>query len=262
MAMKSVGLLALVLLGCTPPPSASAIDASAGPVSSPPSERANPATGPSASPAVSAPGRRVALPDAGGERYLALGDSFTVGTGTTLDRSFPARLAARWQAAGCHATVKNLGVNGYTTDDLIDAELPEVHGFAPTWVTLAVGANDIVHGRAEADYRSRLKRIFAALVENGVTPAHVLVLPQPEWSSSPTAAGFGDTAALGAKIVLFNQILRDEAALVGARWVDLTARMHTEAGAHMIASDGLHPSAAAYDEWAADLAALGLPCRM
>ncbi len=37
---------------------------------------------------------------------------------------------------------------------------------------------------------------------------------------------------------------------MGARWVDLFPTMRREAEAGMIARDGLHPSAAAYDGWA------------
>jgi lysophospholipase L1-like esterase len=198
--------------------------------------------------------------DAPRQRYLALGDSFTIGTGTTPDRSMPALLASRWRAAGCSVVLKNLGVNGYTTDDLITEELPEVRRFAPTRVTVAVGANDIVRGRAPEEYRTRVKTILAALVADGVAPAHIFVLPQPEWSSSPAAQGFGYAADLLAQITLFNQILRDEATASGARWVDLTARMHQQAAAGMLAPDGLHPNVDAYDEWAADVATLGTPC--
>ncbi len=218
------------------------------------------------SPAVIPDGGVAATPtrDAGAEgasqRYLALGDSFTIGTGTTPDRSMPARLTSRWQAAGCAVVLKNLGVNGYTTDDLIADELPRVKAFAPTRVTLAIGANDIVQGSTPDEYRARVKSILAALVNDGVTPSRIFVLPQPEWSRSPAAHGIGSEADLTAQITLYNQILRDEATAGGARWVDLTARMHQQADAKMLASDVLHPNADAYDEWASDLAALGTPC--
>jgi hypothetical protein len=89
----------------------------------------------------------------------------------------PARLASRWQGAGCPVVLQNLGVNGFTTDDLISWELPQVRPFAPTRVTLAIGANDIVQGRAPEEYRARVKLILADLVGTGVTPARVFVLP-------------------------------------------------------------------------------------
>jgi acyl-CoA thioesterase I len=214
------------------------------------------------SPATLADAGPPALGDAGppAQRYLALGDSFTIGTGTTPDHSMPGRLASRWQAAGCPTILQNLGVNGYATDDLIALELPRVRAFAPTFVTLAIGANDIVRGRAPAEYRANVRAILAEVIADGVPPARIFVLPQPEWSASPAAHGYGSEADQAAEIALFNHILSDEAAAVGARWVDLTARMHAQAVAQMLAPDLLHPNADAYDAWAADLAALGTPC--
>jgi len=79
-------------------------------------------------------------------RYLALGDSFTIGTGTTPDKAFPALLAGKWRAAGRAVELLNPAVNGYTTDELITRELPHVAVFRPTFVTLLIGANDIVRG--------------------------------------------------------------------------------------------------------------------
>ena len=77
-------------------------------------------------------------------RYLALGDSFTIGTGTTPDRSFPAMLVTRWSATGLESDLRNPAVNGYTTDDHIRVELPLVQAYAPDLVTVLIGANDIV----------------------------------------------------------------------------------------------------------------------
>jgi acyl-CoA thioesterase-1 len=189
-------------------------------------------------------------------RYLALGDSFTAGTGASPARSFPARLVARW---GCPVPLRNLGVNGYTTEDVIDDELPNVASFAPTLVTLAIGANDIVHGESTAVYQEHVHRILAAVVAAGVK--HVVAIPQPDWSLSPVAASFGDPAALHARIVDLNAVLASETLAVGGVYIDLFPLMEQQAQSHLIARDGLHPSADAYDAWAAALARqLTTPC--
>jgi lysophospholipase L1-like esterase len=188
-------------------------------------------------------------------RYLALGDSFTIGTGATPERSFPARLADRWKTAGCAVEIKNVAVNGYTTGDLIEQELPVVPTFHPTFVTIAIGANDIVRGGTVEAYRANLRRIFDA-----VKGARVVVIPQPDWSRSPTAAAFGTPDQLVAKIRTFNTALAEEAAAHGASYVDLFPLMLKQADARMVATDGLHPSADAYDAWAAQLATTRSPC--
>lgn len=193
-------------------------------------------------------------PPAPAIRYLALGDSFTIGTGSSPAQAFPARLAARWEGAGRRVVLRNLAVNGYTTQDLIEDELPAVRAFAPSFVTLAIGANDLVRGGTPARYRAQLRRIFALLQADGVPASRVVVLPQPDWSQSPVAAAFGTRAELAARIRVFNEVIREETLAVGARFVDLFPLMERQAGAGLIAPDGLHPSAAAHDEWAAALA--------
>lgn len=191
-------------------------------------------------------------PEPGGSlRYLALGDSFTIGTGAGPAASFPARLASRLRAAGRPVALRNLAVNGYTTQDLIDEELPALGRPAPDLITVAIGANDIVRGSEEAAYRGQVRRIFAALREGGAR--QVLVLPQPDWSRSPAAAWFGARGQIRAQIERFNAVLREEAQASGYRYVDLDELMRRQAQDGMLAPDGLHPSAQAHDEWAAAL---------
>jgi acyl-CoA thioesterase-1 len=206
-------------------------------------------------------GAPVAVPTPKGEvRYLALGDSFTIGTGATPEQSFPARWAARW-GDRCLSSVRNVAVNGFTTQDLIDRELPALAEVHPKWASVAIGANDIVAGAGQEDYRARVKTILAAVLAAGVAPEHLIVVPQPDWSLSPQGALFGAPAVIAARIETFNGILAQEAKAVGARFVDLFPLMRREALAGMIASDGLHPSASAYDEWGAELGKqLASPC--
>jgi acyl-CoA thioesterase-1 len=173
-------------------------------------------------------------------------------------QSFAARLVDRWTTAGCTLTLENVAVNGYTTDDLIDRELPSLTSFHPTFVTVAIGANDIVRGHSIDAYRENVRRILDAAKGTG---ARVVVLPQPDWSRSPSAASFGTQAALATSIADFNAALAAEARAKGAEWVDLVPLMREQATKGQLASDGLHPSTEAYDAWAAEMArVLSSPC--
>ncbi len=189
------------------------------------------------------------------QRYLALGDSFTIGTGVGAERSFPAQLVGLWRERGIEVALTNPAVNGYTTDALIEKELPLARTVRPTIVTVAIGANDIVRGSDEARFRSQLRRIFDELQAAGVPPAAIHALPQPDWSLSPAASSFGDPAALRATIDRFNRVMRDEAERAGARYIDLGPLMRRQADSGRLASDRLHPSAEALREWAVQLAA-------
>lgn len=183
-------------------------------------------------------------------RYLALGDSFTIGSGIVADRAFPAVLAERWRERGHEVALTNPAVNGYTTDDLIRDELPLVSRTRPTFVTLLIGANDIVRGWSEARYGSQLARIHQA-VGAGAPDAAVHALPQPDWSLAPAAAAYGEPASLARTIERANGIAREEAERSGARYLDIFPLMRAQAERGMLAADGLHPSAEAHAEWAA-----------
>ncbi len=191
-------------------------------------------------------------------RYLALGDSFTIGTGTTLDRSFPASLARSWKRGGLDCELSNPAVNGFTTDDLIREELPLLESFAPDLVTVLIGANDLVAtlrndgavtGAAEDRYRGQLRRIHQRVV-SGAPAARRFGLPQPDWSLTPAGASFGDPAAIARSIERFNQIARDEIERSGGAYVDIFPLMREQMRRGMTAPDGLHPSAEAYAAWA------------
>ena len=194
-------------------------------------------------------------------RYLALGDSFTIGTGTTPDRSFPAALISAWWDAGIECDLRNPAVNGYTTDDLIREELPLVESFKPDLVTVLIGANDIVMAlrerrsvtpQAEERYRRQLRRIHERTA-SGAPTARRVGLPQPDWSVTTAGRSFGDPERVGRWIERFNQIAREEVERAGGTYIDIFPLMRDQMAAGMVAPDGLHPSADAYRQWAGAL---------
>jgi lysophospholipase L1-like esterase len=189
-------------------------------------------------------------------RYLALGDSYTIGTGLEREaQNFPSLLAG-WlkDETGIDVALVNLGVNGYTTTDLIREELPVARNARPEVASILIGANDIVQGSDEATYRSRLQRIYQAINELGVPAPRVLAISIPDFSPLPGAAPFGSPSYLRARIDAFNGIARTHATSQGFRYVDITeiSRAAGRAG-EWIAADGLHPGPAQHRAFAEHL---------
>lgn len=185
-------------------------------------------------------------------RYLALGDSYTIGTGATDEsKNFPSLLAARVQAmTGVRVIVQNPAQNGYTTSDLIQRELPQV-GERPDLVSVLIGANDIVQGLSQSRYRGALHIVYDFVARFQLQAGCVLAVSVPDFSRSPAAAEFGAPADLRRRIDAFNSIAREEAVHRGFTWVDLGEVSRSGlAEPGWLADDGLHPSDRQYAAWA------------
>jgi lysophospholipase L1-like esterase len=185
-------------------------------------------------------------------RYLALGDSYTIGTGATEpSRNFPSLLARRLERASSRAVaVQNPAVNGFTTHDLIRTELPQVRE-APELVSILIGANDIVQGFDAAAYRRAIQTIYDFVAHFHLPAGCVLTVAVPDFSVVPTAGDFGKPEALRARIDEFNQIALAESRDRGFDFVDISDVSRSGIGrSDWIADDGLHPADAQYTAWA------------
>jgi lysophospholipase L1-like esterase len=186
-------------------------------------------------------------------RYLALGDSYTIGTGASGKRhNYPSILAGRLsKAIGRKVSLTNPAVNGFTTLDLIANELGYVDRLTPVLVTILIGVNDIVQGRTPEQYRTSLVRIYDKVGALGLSSGRVVAISIPNWSEVPAAKNFGEQAALRRLTDTFNSIAQREAETGGFTWIDITA-VSTSAmeDPGWISSDQLHPGDAQYAAWA------------
>ena len=178
-------------------------------------------------------------------RYLALGDSYTIGTGASDDaHSWPSIIAAR-----LGAELTNPAVNGYTTLDLIRDELPHLERVRPDLVTILIGVNDLVQGRTADQYRDSLNRIYDAVAR--ATPKLVIAVSIPTWSYVPAAAEFGGAQCVERLTDIFNDVARGEAEARDFGWVDIGPASTSGIGTDgWIAADDLHPGDAQYAAWA------------
>jgi lysophospholipase L1-like esterase len=178
-------------------------------------------------------------------RYLALGDSYTIGESVAAAERFPVQLARELGLSEPQIIAKT----GWTTDELnaaIDAADPR----GPyDLVTLLIGVNNQYRGRDAEQYRGE----FAALLQRAIGFAggdtqKVVVVSIPDWGVTPFAEG-RDRAKIGAEIDRYNAVNREETARAGARYVDITPVSRGSDPA-LVAGDGLHPSGRQYGEWA------------
>ena len=177
-------------------------------------------------------------------RYLALGDSYTIGESVAEADRFPNQLARTLGVAAPQIIAKT----GWTTDELnaaIDAANPQ----GPfELVTLLIGVNNQYRGRDAEQYRGE----FAALLRRAIgfaggDPKRVIVVSIPDWGVTPFAEG-RDRVKIAQEIDVYNAVNREEAARAGAKYVDITPVSRRDDVA-LVADDKLHPSAKQYTEW-------------
>jgi lysophospholipase L1-like esterase len=184
--------------------------------------------------------------------YLALGDSYTIGTGASHEsRNFPSLLAGRLEAATSRRVlVVNPAVNGFTTLDLLAWELQSIGERKPDIVSVLIGVNDLVQRRKVAEYRESLVGIYEEVARLGLPAGRVAAISIPDWSVAPAARDFGDPDRIRTTTESFNAAAREEAVKRGFVWVDITAASVSGFGSTgWIASDRLHPGDAQYEAW-------------
>ena len=186
-------------------------------------------------------------------RYLALGDSYTIGTGASAEaNNYPSILAKRLaDETGTKVEVSNPAVNGFTTVDLIRSELSYVDRLKPELVSILIGVNDLVQGRTPGDYKKLLARIYDTVDALGLATDHVVAISIPDWSAVPAATTFGNPQGIKSLTETFNEIARSEADKRGFMWIDIGPVSTSQLGsAGWISSDQLHPGDPQYAAWA------------
>lgn len=185
-------------------------------------------------------------------RFLALGDSYTIGESVAVKSRWPNQLAKLLETEGIQTEVTMIARTGWTVDELwegIQANPPEG---TYDLVTLLIGVNDQYRGYPVDRYREKFRFILEkAVLYAGGHPDKVIILSIPDWGFTPFAAAKGDTEPISQQIDQYNAINLEETKNVGAHYVDVTiiSRMALD-DFDLIAGDRLHPSGKMYAMWA------------
>jgi lysophospholipase L1-like esterase len=186
------------------------------------------------------------------KKYLALGDSYTIGESVAEAERWPNQLVRALEARGMHYEMPRIiATTGWRTDNLRAAmeaaQLKDEYDL----VTLLIGVNNQYQGRSVEEYEAE----FADLLQRAVKlargkKAQVLVVSIPDYGYTP----FGEKkqAEITKAIDAYNAVNRALTERAGIRYVNITdiSREGLRIPGY-VAADRLHPSGLMYEKWVA-----------
>lgn len=188
-------------------------------------------------------------------KYLALGDSYTIGESVNKEERWPEQLVK-------HLALQNylvkepviLAKTGWTTANLNTAINSK--GITDTFdiVTLLIGVNNQFQGRSIVEFQNQ----FRELLNKSITfaknkPENVIVVSIPDWGVSPFANSL-NREEISKEIDSFNTVKKEETLKMNAKFVDITSISRLALNnSEFIASDGLHFSGEMYKLWVEEI---------
>jgi lysophospholipase L1-like esterase len=183
-------------------------------------------------------------------RYLALGDSYTIGESVSPQERYPVLLSVFLEKNGYQVQHSIVATTGWTTQNLEEGLANAgIEGKKYDLVSLLIGVNNQFQGRSEEEYKTQFTQLLLGAVEfaNG-NSKKVFVISIPDYGYTPY--GRDKASQISPQIDLFNQVNKQVTDSLGILYVDITPLSRKGlSDPNLVASDGLHPSGLQYAQW-------------
>lgn len=172
--------------------------------------------------------------------YVALGDSFTAGTGCPPGEAWPERLANGLRSRNVGLSFRNLAVEGATSAQVLE-QLPEALELEPDLVTVVCGANDVLATTRPdpAAYARRLGALFGRLQRANPAVRLVTATSPERWDFLELGPRTRDRVERGIRRV--NRATRVVAEAYAVPYLEVAGHPGL-CEPENFSSDGLHPS--------------------
>jgi lysophospholipase L1-like esterase len=183
-------------------------------------------------------------------RILALGDSYTIGTGVEEGERWVSKLADRLREAGRSvADPVVIAENGWTTDDLDEAISERDPDGSFDLVTLLIGANNCFQEEPPSEFEPKFRAMLDRALGFAESPDSVVVITVPDYTLTPTGQE-NDPEEHRRRLDAYDEIVREAAREEGTRLVDVVPPSKRVAeNPELVAEDDLHPTPAQHDLW-------------
>lgn len=186
-------------------------------------------------------------------RFLALGDSYTIGQSVATNQRWPVQLKDSLATRGMMTdTLRIIATTGWRTDNLLNAitnqQLEQQHY---NLVSLLIGVNNQYQGSPIAQYRTEFPQLLdSAIRYAGGDTSHVFVVSIPDYAYTPFGQQSGSQAQISQEIDQYNLINKHIADSFKVNYFDITPISRQGIiQPNLVAGDGLHPSGVQYAEW-------------
>jgi lysophospholipase L1-like esterase len=183
-------------------------------------------------------------------KFLALGDSYTIGESVAEDQRWPVQLVRELNAKGKNFSApKIIATTGWRTDDLKNAIVRDNPSKDYDLVSLLIGVNNQYQGKSVESYAPEFEELLNMAIElAGGDKTKVFVVSIPDYGYTPF--GKEKQEKITKELDEYNRVNKEITLKKGVKYFNITdvSRKGFEDLA-LVANDGLHPSGKMYTEW-------------
>ncbi len=182
--------------------------------------------------------------------YLALGDSYTIGTEIAFSENYPSQIAqALKDSLNAEVDLKVIAQNAWRADDLKRAIKRATLKDQYDLVTLLIGVNNQYQGWDVKDFKPEFLDLLDTAIQfaNG-NKSKVSVFSIPNYGVTPFGAEKREQ--ITSELQVYNQAIDSMCQLIGVDFYDVfEVSLEAEKNPDFVAKDGLHPTKQQYAKW-------------
>lgn len=184
------------------------------------------------------------------KRFLALGDSYTIGESVAEEERWPVQLAKAWSAKGNPTGDPTIiATTGWRTDNLKDAIEKAQLKNEYDLVSLLIGVNNQYQGKSAEQYAIEFEELLKISIRLAKgKKENVFVVSIPDYGYTPF--GLPKQTEISKALDQFNEINKRITEAAGITYINITdiSRKGLDQP-DLVAGDGLHPSGKMYSLW-------------
>jgi len=186
-------------------------------------------------------------------KYLALGDSYTIGQGVEEPERWPNQLVVELESNDFTIEKSEIiAQTGWKTSDLINAvEANDPQDF--NLVSLLIGVNNQFNGLDFEVFTTDFNLLLQKSISIAGGTDRVFVVSIPDYGVTPFGNSWGDPQQITAELDTYNTHMQHRCEQLGISFINITEISRTLGNSEGALSDGLHPSGSQYSLWVEEM---------
>jgi len=181
-------------------------------------------------------------------KFLALGDSYTIGQGVEEHKSWPVQIGEELKENNFEVQVVDIiAQTGWATNDLINGiENTELNDY--NLVSLLIGVNNQFQNQSFGIFEFEFTTLLNKSIEIAGSRERVFVVSIPDYGVTPF--GSGNSENIAEEIDMYNNFISNTCDIFEVSFIcitEISRNLGDSPGA--LVQDKLHPSASQYEAW-------------